>query len=164
MENEDQRKFIGEKMKNKNWLKYTIGILLTLIVLTVVAGAGYHVGRMQSVNFARVGRDTHPSFTHEGNNIQGMPGNFQRGNMPQNFQRQASGNDLNFQPNHRGFPSHFPVFGLIQFVILALLLWVVYKLVKNSGWRLSLTRVSPAPAPVTDMPAAAEVKKEEIAE
>ncbi len=73
-------------MKNRKWLNYTIGILLTLVVLTAVAGAGFRVGMMQNASFAR------PAFTH---NFDGDP-QAMRGNSQNDGVRQpAAGNSQN---------------------------------------------------------------------
>jgi len=144
-------------MKNRKWLTYTLGILLTLVVLGVVGAVGFRLGTMQNASFA------HPSFKQ---NFEGaMPRNFQNGDMPQRMQGNFHSNGgyqgmqgdphnqgfdnrgFNRGGGHRGGMSFFPpIFGLIHLLLLGLLLWVVYKLVKNSGWRL--TRVAAAPAPV----------------
>ena len=147
-------------MKNRKWLTYTLGILLTLVVLGVVGAVGFRLGTMQNASFA------HPSFKQnfEGR-AQTMPRNFQNGGMPQrmqgNFPNNGGPQGMQGDPHNQGFGnrgfnrggghregmSFFPpIFGLIHLLLLGLLLWVVYKLVKNSGWRL--TRVAAAPAPV----------------
>ena len=43
--------------------------------------------------------------------------------------------------------------------LLGLLLWIVYKFVKNSGWRLTRVQASPAPTP-----SAAETPNVEVVE
>lgn len=45
-------------MKIKKWLTYTLGILLTLVILAAVGGAGFRFGMMQNTSF------TDPSLTH----------------------------------------------------------------------------------------------------
>jgi hypothetical protein len=161
--------FTGENMKNKKWLTYTAGILLTLIVLAAVGGAGFRIGMMQNASFAR------PSFAH---NLGGGPqvmmqGNFQdnRGNqaMQGNFQdnRGPQAMQGNFQnrgfDNRRGGMSFFPpIFGLIRLVVLGLLIWLGYKLVKKSGWRLSLAKASSAP--VVEPTPNVEVEEKKAAE
>ncbi len=37
----------------KKWITYTIGILLTLVVLAAVGGAGYRMGLMQGASGAQ---------------------------------------------------------------------------------------------------------------
>ena len=168
-------------MKNKKWLNYTLGILLTLIVLIVVAGAGFRAGMTQNVAFTRGMR---PSFTHDISGApQGMQGNFQKDGNRQSVQGNSQDNEGpqamqgNFHGNNgepqsmqgnssrqgfdnRGFGRDgrlsflSPVFGLIRLAVLALLVWVGYKFVKKSGWRLSLSKASPA------VPVAAPVPSE----
>lgn len=143
-------------MKNKKWLKYTLGILLTLIVLIAVGGAGFRIGVMQSASFTR------PAFAHnfdggpqtmhgnfQGNrNQQGMQGNF--------FNDKGGPQGMQGNPHNRGFENRSgghrdggrffsPIFGLIRLAVLGLLLWLGYKFVKNSGWRITRAQASPAP-------------------
>lgn len=153
-------------MKNKKWLTYTIGILLTLIVLAAVGGAGFRIGMMQkNASFTRaadeMGRSPfvnkfdgeHPQI------IQGNPhdneGGFQdRRGKPHNQGFNNRGND------RRGGMSFFPpIFGLIRLAVLGLLLWIGYKLVQKSGWRL--TRVAASPASVASKTDSVGEKKEE---
>ena len=66
---------IGENMKSKKWLTYTLGVLLTLVVLVAVGGAGFRLGLMKSASFANLtdGQSAQaPSFHH------GMDGDFSR--------------------------------------------------------------------------------------
>jgi hypothetical protein len=158
--------FTGEKMKNKKWLTYTLGILLTLVVLAAVGGAGFRIGMMQNASFTRAvdGMGLSP-FAHNFNSerhqtMQGNPhhndGSFpgMQGN-PHNQGFDNRGSD------RRGGMSFFsPIFGLIRLVVLGLLLWVGYKFVKKSGWRL--TRVAASPAPATSETVSVEEKKEEV--
>jgi hypothetical protein len=54
-----------------------------------------------------------------------------------------------------------PIFGLIHLIVLGLLLWVVYKLVKKSGWRLTRVQTaSPAPMANETSNVVVEEKKE----
>jgi hypothetical protein len=173
-------------MKNKKWLNYTLGILLTLVVLTVVAGAGFRAGMMQNFSFPRIANGVHPSFARgfgdlpermkdntqgnvnphlpQGNSPQGMRDNFQNNNMPQGFQRQAFDNARGFDRRNGGFPLLSPLFGLIRLVVLGLLVWVGYKFVKKSGWKLSLSKAvtasAPAPSPSETPVMEVEEKKE----
>ena len=159
-------------MKNRKWLTYTLGTLLTLVVLAAVAGAGFRIGMMQNTSFAR------PAFARSFNNApQEMQRNFQDNGGPQRMQGNSQNNDgaqgmqgnfhdnaWNQMPGNRqnqgfdsqgnsrgsdrrdGMPFFSVIFGLIHLVVLGLLIWVVYRLVKNSGWRL--TRVETTPAPI----------------
>lgn len=123
-------------MKNRKWLTYTLGTLLTLIALAVVGMAGFRVGMMQTGTSPRMGMGEMPAFNQNVDkndpNSQGVNPN---GNGNNNTPR---GNDFNphgFDRGHRGMPMFGGLFGLIHIAILALLLWFGYKLVQNSGWR-----------------------------
>jgi hypothetical protein len=170
-------------MKTKKWLTYTFGVLLTLVVLAAVGGAGFRIGMMQNTSlarpafppgFARAPRAIQENFQ---NNDARQPaqGNSQNDNEPQAMQRnfQENGNPHAMQGNfdrtkfdnrggdRRGGMSFlFPVFGLIRLAVLGLLLWLGYKLVKNSGWRLTRVQASPAPAAVETPSVVVEEKKE----
>jgi hypothetical protein len=166
--------FSGEKMKNRKWLTYTLGILLTLVVLGVVGAVGYRIGTMQNATFV------HPSFTQNfDGGAQTMPRSFQNDGMPprmqENFHNNGGPQGMQANPHNQGFDnrgnnrgfdrrggrSFFPpIFGLIHLALLGLLLWVVYKLVKNSGWRLTRVAASPAPT-VSATPSAESVEVEE---
>jgi hypothetical protein len=139
-------------MKNRKWLTYTLGTLLTLIVLAVVGGAGYRIGMMQNKSFV------HPAFTGGFNGgPQAMQRNFQGNGESQRMQGNPQGNDwrqMQGNPRNQGFDNQggnrigdrrsgrmsflFPfIFGVIHLVVLGLILWIVYKLVKKSGWRFT---------------------------
>jgi hypothetical protein len=152
-------------MKNKKWLTYTLGILLTLVVLAMVGGAGFRFGMMQNVS------NTRPAFTHNFDSnpqaMPAMPGNFQRNDGPQsmreNFQDHGKYQAMQGNSRNQGFnnrrdsrlPFLPPIFGLIHLAVLGLLIWIGYKIVKNSGWRL--TRVQATPAPVASTTSGVEV-------
>lgn len=155
-------------MKNNKWLTYTLGILLTLVVLVVVAGAGFRTGMMQNASFAR------PAFAHnfdggpqamQGNsqNNDGAPsmqGNFHDNDGPQSMQ---GGNSRNkgFGNDRGGMNFRSPLFGLIHLALLGLLGWFGYTLVKKSGWRI--TRVA-ATAPVVEETPSVEVEEKKESE
>jgi hypothetical protein len=169
-------KFLLERnMKNKKWLTYTVGILLTLVVLAAVAGAGIRFGMMQNASFAR------PAFAHNFDGApqarQGLPqnndGNQSTQGNPQAMQRnfrdnggpqamQGQGFDNRGGDRRGGMPFFPPIFGLIHLVVLGLLIWLGYKLVKNSGWRL--TRVAASPAPVANETSSMEVEEKKESE
>ena len=159
-------------MKNNKWLNYTLGILLTLVVLVVVAGAGFRTGMMQNASFAR------PAFAH---NFDGGP-QAMRGNQPGNFQnndgqqsmqqgnshdnggpQSMQGNSRNkgFDNDRGGMNFRSPLFGLIHVALLGLLGWFGYTLVKKSGWRI--TRVA-ATAPVVEETPSVEVEEKKESE
>jgi hypothetical protein len=153
----------GEKMKNKKWLTYTLGILLTLVILAAVGGVGFRIGVMQNVSFTRAvdGMERSP-FAHnfDDGHHQTMQGN----PHDDGFQdRQGYHHNQDFDHrgnNHRGGVSFFPfIFGLIHLVVFGVLLWIGYKLVQKSGWRLTRVETSPAPASSGSATPSAKVEK-----
>ncbi|MBK9601438.1 MAG: hypothetical protein IPO36_06260 [Anaerolineales bacterium] len=149
-------------MKNRKWLTYTLGALLTLIVLAAVGGAGFRVGMMQNVS-NMTGR---PAFTHnfDGDFQPPMQGNRQNDGSPKGGQMNP--HQDNFRGNDRrggGMPFMSPIFGLIRLAVLGALLWFGYKFVQKSGWKL--TRVTQVAAETTAAPsdpeAAAPVSDDE---
>ncbi|MEK6751754.1 MAG: hypothetical protein AABZ00_05755 [Chloroflexota bacterium] len=139
-------------MKSKKWLTYTLGILLTLVVLAAVGGFGFRMGVTQSASFTKLtdGQSAQAPFFAHG---QGMDDDFnrmERGNSSHGFDR-GRGRDRG------GFS---PIFGLIRLVVLGALAWLGYKLVTNSGWRLSRVAATPAPAGNETPSVEVEEKKE----
>jgi len=165
-------------MKNNKWLTYTLGVLLTLVVLAAVAGISFRIGMAQNPSFV------HPAFTHGFNGpssqemqksfpnnrgLQVPSGNFQNNDGQQRMQGNYRGNgwrQMPVNPRNQRFDSRennhfggrhnrsmffFPfIFGLIHLAVLGLILWVIYMLVKKSGWRLiRVQETSPTPAPST---------------
>jgi hypothetical protein len=137
-------------MKNNKLIRVTLTILLTVLVLAGVAGAGFRMGVMQSANLTKSAdgiTQPFPVFGHMrgfDNQPGGYPGMMQgfdqRGGpgMMQGFEH--GGFDRGGRGGHGGFFP--PIFGLIKLAVLGLLLWLGFKFVKNSGWRL--TRTAPA--------------------
>ena len=139
-------------MKNKKWFTYTLGILLTLIVLAIVGGVAFRIGAAQSSEFVHpMINNAGPAFSHGFD----MPGG--------NFHDQEFGgmgsHGHGFDRGGRSFFS--PIFGLIRLAVLGLLLWGGYKLIQKSGWRL--TRVT-EPAAVTSETPSVEVEEKKEAE
>ena len=155
-------------MKSKKWLWVTLSILLTLVVLVGVAGMSFRMGAMQGTGWIQGTNGISMPFGHMREfeqNYRGQPGNQpsygpgmmqgsgQRGDqrMMQEFGRGG------FKRGHGGFFQ--PLFGLIRLAVLGALLWLAYKWIKNSGWRL--TR-DPAPAPLAaEAPGVGEKKEGE---
>lgn len=111
----------------KQWIKYTLGILLTLVILAAVAGTGYMFGARQSgATFVHPMMNPGQAFGngfdphHQGMSVGRDMHNFGRG-----YDRSGFG----------GFLS--PVFGLIKLAVLAAMGWIGYKFIKNSGWKLT---------------------------
>ena len=139
-------------MKNKKWFTYTLGILLTLIVLAVVGGVAFRIGAAQNSEFVHpMMNNAGPAFSHGFD----MPGG--------NFHDQDFGG-MGFHGrgfDRGGFSLFSPIFGLIRLAVLGLLLWGGYKLIQKSGWRL--TRVT-EPAAVTSETPSVEVEEKKEAE
>lgn len=138
-------------MKSKKWLSYTLGILLTLVILAAVGGVGFRMGAMQSASFANLtdGQSAQaPSFHH------GMDGDFSR----------MGRGDFSHGPDHGrggdrgGFRS--PIFGMFHLIVVGVLAFFGYKLIKNSGWKLVRVNANEAPAPVVETPSATVVNDE----
>ena len=137
-------------------------VLLTLLGIIVVVGvlagagfAGYRYGYMHGATASANGTAfvpwKMPMHNFDKNfNPQGMPmHNFGRGN-DRDFNR-------GFGPGGYGMMGRGVLggfFSLIHLVILGFIIWLAYKLIKNSGWKLSLTRQA-AEAPKVE-PAATE--------
>lgn len=137
-------------MKNRKWLTYTLGILLTLVVLAGVGMAGFRMGVMQSAKLARNADGTTAQIQPFGhlrgfeNKFNNQPGANPR--MMQGFDQGGFGRGEfgrgGFERGRGGRHFFSPFFSLIHIALLGLLLWFGFKLVKNSGWRL--TRASAA--------------------
>ncbi len=139
-------------MKSKKWLTYTLGIVLTLIVLAAVGGAGFRMGVMQSASFANLTDGSVAQF-HSFGNVHGMDGDFSRmdgGNSSHGFDRGRGG-------DRGGFSL---IFGLFHLIVVGALGWFGCKLIKNSGWKLVKVNASEAPAPVAETPSAATADDE----
>ncbi len=146
-------------MKNRKWLTYTLGILLTLVVLAAVGGAGFRIGVMQNASFAR------PAFAHNFDGApQSMQGNFHENSAPQAMQENSRDRGFdNLGADYRsGMPFFSPIFGLIHLAVLGLLLWLGYKFVKQSSWRL--IRVQASPAPIANETSSVEVEEKKESE
>jgi hypothetical protein len=114
-------------------------VLLTLLGIIVVVGvlagagfAGYRFGYMRGATATADGT----AFVPWKMPMHNFDKNFNPQGMPMhNFGR---GNDRDF---NRGFGpgGHGGFFSLLRLVILGVIIWLAYKLVKNSGWKLALT-------------------------
>lgn len=150
-------------MKNNKWLTYTIGILLTLVVMVAVAGAGFRVGMSQSGTFSRAafahdfdGTPRDMQGNDQGTDPHGMRSSFQD-HGKQQFTQGFDGRS----GNRGGMSFGSPIFGLIRIAVLGLLAWLGYKLVKNSGWKLTREQAASAPAPTPVQSEAASAEAEE---
>jgi hypothetical protein len=154
-------------MKNKKWLNYVLGSLLTLLVLMIVAGAGFHAGMRLNISslktyaslsrFPReplheIQRNAQDGFrSHDGDNPSPKTrDNFGPGNFP------GRKNDLNFARRNVAPDFFKPLVWLAWLLALGLLLWIVLLVVRKSGWQLSLIKESPASTPVSESTPAAK--------
>lgn len=155
-------------MKNNKWLNYTLGVLLTLIVLTAVAGAGFRAGMTQNVSIAQLKNGARPSFA-DNDFSKSMRDealqNDKNGFAQQDLRMQGMvGERGDFDRRDGGFSFISPIFGLIQLLVLGALVWIGYTFVKRSGWRLSFSKATSAPAPVTEPAPVVEVEEQKEAE
>lgn len=126
-------------MKIKKWLWITLTALLTIVVLTAVAGAGFRYGITQSEAFVKMQEARMQQRLAQSPNADGkainphMQGFDQHGNSGHGFEQRFKDN-RGFDRGRGGFGS--PLFGLIHLAILGALIWFGYKYVKNSGWKL----------------------------
>ena len=152
-------------MKTRKWIWWTLAVIFTLVALTAAGFAGYRVGYMQGLVANPNAKDFMAGpFWHGQGRMQNLGKNFdQRGSVPaqefggRQFDRFGGRNFDRFD-RRGGFSFFAPLFGLVRLAVLALLIWLGYKVVKNSGWRL--TRVTAEPAPVAEeVPAPKRAKK-----
>ena len=139
-------------MKNKKWLTYTLGILLTLIILAAVGAIGFRIGAAQNNSFVHpMMNGSAPTFGH----------GFDGGQMPNFHQRGFEGRDFHGRGFDRGGRGGFisPIFGLIKLAVLSALLWFGFRFIKNSGWRLTRDAV-PASAPAASEPSSVDVDEQ----
>lgn len=143
-------------MKKTKWIWRVLGILLLLVVMAGIGFAGFQLGRMYAGNPA-VGMNFHsPAFGH-------MP-NFQ--NNPDEFNNHGFGPMM----NHRGMFGHGkgfgipfirPLFGLLELAVVIGLVWLVFSLIKNSGWRLVNVNSQIAAPAAPSVPIDTNEKKDE---
>ena len=146
-------------MKSKKWLWWTLGILAALVLLAGAGFAGYRVGVVKGAQLADNPDAKAFMFEHM-NRFEGKGWDHPniQGQMPvfhQDF-RQGHG----FGGMRGGFFS--PLFGLVRVAFWGFILWMVYKLISNSGWKL--VREVPAAAPAVTPPAVVESADEDKAE
>lgn len=124
-------------------------VLLTLLGIIVVAGilagagfAGYRMGYMRGA--AATGNSAIQMFPHGKDfGLQGMPmHNFGRGvergfnNIPGHPGFGMMDRDM----HGRGFGFIPPFFFIVRIGFWVFVIWLIYKVIKGSGWQLSLTR------------------------
>ena len=136
--------------------KVLLTLLSIIVVLGVLAGAGfvgYRVGYNRAVMVSAAKGTAQVPPQNKGFDPRGMP-NFNRGLGPQNMPMMRNfdngfgrGFDRGMEPRGfgmmgrgGGFGFFSPFFLLVRVAVWALIIWVVYMLVKGSGWKLSLSR------------------------
>ena len=140
-------------MKTRKWIWWTLVVILTLVALTAAGFAGYRVGYMRGLAANPNAKDfVAGPFWHGQGHMQNLDKNFdQRGPVPaqefggRQFDR-FGGRNFDRFGGRGGFAFLAPLFGLVRLAVLAVLIWFGYKLVKNSGWRLTRVTAEPAPA------------------
>lgn len=135
-------------MKNTKWIWRVLAVLLTLIILAGVGFAGFRLGSMHNFSLAN-GTSFMPSHGH-------------------GFNGAEMGQMRGFDHGRGGFSFFSPIFGVLRLAVWAGLIWLVFTLVKRSGWRVVNVNANqtavPAPAPgvVQESPSAEDdVKKDE---
>jgi hypothetical protein len=152
----------------KKVLLTLLGIIVALGLLAGAGFAGYRIGFNQGIRTVSAKVTTQLPQQNKGLNQRGMPfQNFGRGFGPQNMPMLHNfGNGFNrmlpggFRMMRRGFG----FFGLFRFlfiiVVFALAIWVVYMLLKNSGWRLTRQSATVTPSATVVAPQETESSTE----
>lgn len=116
-------------MKNTKWIWWTLGILL---VLVLIAGTGFTAYRMGYTHGAIASQDGDLTQVMPRYHMRGFDGGFNYGMRDFRFSRVDR-----FDGMHGGFLPFFGIFGgLLRLAVLALIVWAVFMLVRNSGWKL----------------------------
>ena len=135
----------------KKWITYTLGILLTLVVLAAVAGMSYRMGFARGSFAAQNPGKTRMQFPQFAN-PHGFEKDFnQRGPNSQDKFFGGRGHDR----DRGGMHFFSPIFGLVKLAVLALILWGGYALYKKSGWQF--VRVD---APIQNQPFPSTIMEE----
>ena len=141
-------------MKNTKWIWRILAVILTLVVLAGVGFAGFRVGLVQGAGLSA--QELAAIFDHgrsaRFDSDAPKEGGFDHGH---GF---VSGHDFDGRGFDRGGFSFFSsLFGLLRLAVLGGLVWLGYRFVKNSGWRVVKAETT---APVAEVPAADEENKE----
>ncbi|MDD2921697.1 MAG: hypothetical protein PHQ36_05360 [Anaerolineales bacterium] len=160
-------------MKTKKWLWITLTVLLTLVVLAGVAAAGFRLGMTQNATFlprqdfrAQRLQDANPGGQMVNPHAQGfdpappngwMENPRAQGFNPRNNPMRGFNDGRNFDRRGGFFP---PLFGFLRLLAFGALIWLGYKLVKNSGWKL-VREAQPSAAVGESAPPNAEEKNSE---
>jgi len=143
--------------------KVLLTLLGIIVVVGILAGAGFTGYRIGYNHGATASADGTVTFTPRLMPMHNFDQGFNPHNMPMhNF---GKGDERGF---NRGFgPGSFGmmgrgmrgggIFSLLHIAVLGILIWFAYKLIKGSGWKLSLThqavespKVEPAPTEKTE--------------
>lgn len=134
-------------MNANKWLWRTLAVLLSLVILAGVGFAGFRMGVMQGANLPADG--TTFILNHgrgfDGDMVKSKSdfGAHGRNDGRSNFDRRG---DFD---RRSGFSPFGFVFGLVKLTVFAGLVWLGYRFVKNSGWKLVKAEVAletPPPA------------------
>ena len=144
-------------MKNTKWLWRILAVILTLVVLAGVGFAGFRVGLVQGADLSA--EELATIFSHGGgtqfNDDSSKTGNSSGFDQGHGFDHGHGFEGRGFDRD--GFSFFSPLFGLLRLAVLGGLIWLGYRFVKNSGWRLVKAETT---APVAEVPVADEENKE----
>ena len=128
------------KMKTRKWIWWTLAVIFTLAVLAAAGFAGYRVGYIQGLAANPNAKDfmAGPFWRGPGHGQDSNKSFDQKDSVP--AQQFGRGQIDRFGGRER-FAS--PLAGLGRLLVLGLLIWLGYKLVKGmagkQGWQLALT-------------------------
>jgi hypothetical protein len=128
------------KMKTRKWIWWTLVVILTLVALTAAGFAGYRVGYMRGLAANPNAKDFMAGpFWHGPGHMQNLEKDSdQRGFGPA---QEFGGKQFDRFGGRERFGS--PLAGLVGLIVLGLIIWLGYKLVKGmagkQGWQLALT-------------------------
>lgn len=132
-------------MKNTKWIWRVFAVLAGLVVMAGIGFAGYRVGLVQGADLTAEELTT--MFAHKRgfdggmsqseNGMRGHEGRMGKGGFDRGHGGVFSG---------RGGHSPFGfLFGLFHLAVLGGLIWLGYRWIKNSGWKLVKTEAGSAP-------------------
>lgn len=152
-------------MNSKKWIGRILALILSLAVLAGVGFAGFRVGLVQGANLSA--EELAAIFSH-GRGTQ-FNDNQPQADKSRSFDHGhgADGHGFDgrgFERGGRGGFSFFsPLFGLLRLAVLGGLLWLGYRFIKNSGWRLVKANAADNPATAEEAPPAQEDEKKDKA-
>ena len=147
-------------MKNTKWLWRILAVILTLVVLAGVGFAGFRVGLVQGADLSA--EELATIFSHgRGTQFNGdspKTGNSSGFDQGHGFDHGHGFDGRGF--DRSGFPFFSPLFGLLRLAVLGGLIWLGYRFVKNSGWKLVKAETPP---PAAEPPAESDEEGKESA-